>query len=61
MDSFKETLAWVICIILSVSIFLGLIAFIDVYTSTLKQECRLAAIEQNYNAVEIQAICERKQ
>jgi hypothetical protein len=61
MDSFKETVAWIICIVLCVMTVFGLVAFTDVYHTTLKQECRLAAIEQNYNAVEIQAICDRRQ
>ena len=61
MESFKETLTWAICIVLCVMTIFGLVAFAEVYTSTLKQECRLAAIEQNYNAVEIQAICDRRQ
>ncbi len=60
MDSYKETLTWVICILLSLAIMFGAATFIEIYTSTLKQECRLAAIGQNYNAVEIQAVCDRK-
>lgn len=60
MDSFKETVAWATCIVLCVAILFGACAFSEVYTTTLKQECQLAAIEKNYNAVEIQAICDRK-
>ena len=60
MDSFKETVAWATCIFLCVATLFGLTAFTEVYTTTLKQECQLAAIEKNYNAVEIQAICDRK-
>ena len=60
MDSFKETLVIVSGLLLFVMIVLGAGAFIDVYTATLKEECRIAAIEQNYTAVEIQAICDRK-
>ena len=60
MDSFKETVAWVTCIVLCVAILLGSCVFSEIYTTTLKQECQLAAIEKNYNAVEIQAICDRK-
>ena len=60
MDSFKETVVWTTGIVLCVAIIFGLVTFIDVYTTTLKQECQLAAIEKNYNAVEIQAICDRK-
>ena len=44
-------------IIVSVFIFFGMLTFITIYTETMKEECRLAAIEQNYTAVEIQAIC----
>ena len=60
MDSFKETVAWVVCIVLCVASLLGTCAFSEVYTTTMRQECQLAAIEKNYNAVEIQAICDRK-
>ena len=34
--------------------------FEGLYKLTLKQECILAAVEQNYTAIEIQGICDRK-
>ena len=49
----KETLI-VVCGIL---IFFGMLLFTSIYEATMKEECRLAAIEQNYTAVEVQAIC----
>lgn len=61
MESIKETLIWATAIVLCVMTIFGAVAFTEVYTTTLKQECRLAAIEQTYNAVEIQAICDRRQ
>ena len=44
-------------IIVSVFIFFGMLTFISVYDSTMREECRLAAIQQNYTATDIQAIC----
>jgi hypothetical protein len=60
MDSFKEALVWAIGFVLIAAIFIGTVVFSEIYTATLKQECRLAAVQQNYAAVEIQAICDRK-
>ena len=46
-------------------LFLGTLVvcstFESLYKLTLKQECILAAVEQNYTAIEIQGICDRKQ
>ena len=45
-------------------LFLGTLVvcstFEGLYKLTLKQECILAAVEQNYTAIEIQGICDRK-
>jgi hypothetical protein len=49
----KETVV-VICGFL---LFFGMLFFMCIYSETLREECRIAAIEQNYTAVEIQAIC----
>ena len=38
-------------------LFFGMWFFTCIYEATMKEECRIAAIEQNYTAVEIQAIC----
>lgn len=57
---FRETLIVIGGIVLCFLIVFGAATFIDVYTATMKEECRLAAIEQAYTAVEIQAICDRK-
>ena len=35
-------------------LFFGMLFFTCIYEATMKEECRLAAIEQNYTAVEIQ-------
>ena len=34
--------------------------FEGLYKTTLKQECALAGIKENYTAIEIQGICDRK-
>ena len=52
MDTWKESLVWIAGILT----FFGMMVFMSVYTATMQEECRLAAIEQNYTAVEIQAI-----
>ena len=49
----KETLVLVCGILL----FFGMLLFTSVYEATMKEECRLAAIQQNYAAVEILAVC----
>ena len=49
----KEILGAVLCTL----IFFGMLTFISVYDSTMREECRLAAIQQNYTATDIQAIC----
>ncbi len=38
-------------------LFFGMLFFMCIYEATMKEECRLAAIEQGYAAVEVQAIC----
>ena len=38
-------------------LFFGMLFFTTIYEATMKEECRLAAIEQGYAAVEVQAIC----
>ncbi len=38
-------------------LFFGMLFFTCIYEATMKEECRLAAIEQGYAAVEVQAIC----
>jgi hypothetical protein len=38
-------------------IFLGILFGALCYTSTLRNDCKLSAIEKGYAAVEIQAIC----
>lgn len=53
MDYWKEALIWVTGILA----FFGMMVFMCVYCATMQEECRLAAIQQNYTAVEIQAIC----
>ena len=53
MDTWKETLIWISGILG----FFGMMVFMCVYCETMREECRLAAIQQNYTAVEIQAIC----
>lgn len=53
MDYWKEALIWVTGILA----FFGMMVFMCIYGETMREECRLAAIEQNYTAVEIQAIC----
>ena len=54
VDNFwKESLVWVSGILG----FFGMMVFMCVYCETMREECRLAAIQQNYTAVEIQAIC----
>lgn len=53
MDFWKEHLIWVTGIL----VFFGMMVFMCVYCATMLEECRLAAIEQGYSAVEIQAIC----
>ena len=49
----KETMI----VIGGILLFFGMLFFTTIYEATMKEECRLAAIEQNYTAVEIQAIC----
>lgn len=56
----KETLVVIGGLLLFCMIVFGTATFIDVYKATMKEECRLAAIEQAYTAVEIQAICDGK-
>ncbi len=53
MEFFKETVAWIIGVILVISMFV----FAIVYDTTLKAECRENAINQGYAAVEILVIC----
>lgn len=53
MDFWKEQLIWAIGIL----VFFGMMVFMCIYCATMQEECRLAAIQQNYTAVEIQAIC----
>ena len=38
-------------------LFFGMMVFMCVYCATMLEECRIAAIEQGYAAVEVQAIC----
>ena len=49
----KETMI----VIGGILLFFGMLFFTTIYEATMKEECRLAAIEQGYAAVEIQAIC----
>ena len=49
----KDAITFTVCILG----FFGLLTFITVYNETMREECRLAAIKQNYSAVEVQAIC----
>lgn len=44
-------------VILSVVLFFGMMFGALSYTNTLRSECKLAAIQKAYPAVEIQAIC----
>ena len=53
MEFFKETVAWIIGVLLVISMFV----FAIVYDTTLKAECRENAINQGYAAVEILVIC----
>ena len=53
MEFFKETLTWVIGLVLIISLFI----FAAIYDTTLKAECRENAINQGYAAVEILVIC----
>ena len=53
MEFFKETVAWIIGVILVISMFV----FAIIYDTTLKAECRENAIQQGYAAVEILVIC----
>jgi len=53
MEFFKETVAWIIGVILVISMFV----FAIIYDTTLKAECRENAINQGYAAVEILVIC----
>ena len=52
MEFFKETVAWIIGVILVISMFV----FAIIYDTTLKAECRENAIQQGYAAVEILVI-----
>jgi len=47
----------ILVVIGGVLLFFGMLLFMTIYEATMKEECRIAAIEQNYTAVEIQAIC----
>ena len=49
----KETMI----VIGGILLFFGMLFFTTIYEATMKEECRMAAIQQNYTAVEIQAIC----
>ena len=49
----KETMI----VIGGILLFFGMLFFTTIYEATMKEECRLAAIEQGYAAVEVQAIC----
>ena len=53
MEFFKETVAWIIGVILVISMFV----FAIIYDTTLKAECRENAMNQGYAAVEILVIC----
>jgi uncharacterized membrane protein YkvI len=44
-------------LIVAFLLFMGMLSFITVYTETMREECRLAAIQQNYPAAEVQVMC----
>ena len=49
----KETMVLVGGILL----FFGMLVFVCGYSEALRADCRLAAINKGYTAVEVQAIC----
>lgn len=49
----KEIIAFMVTFLL----FMSMLSFISVYTETMREECRLAAIQQNYPAAEVQVMC----